>query len=175
MKTIMALLLFGLSSCVSALSNNSLLFLTSSDADIAPLHKNHYMLNLKKPANYIIYFTPSRKSTGLIALENFISLWRNQTLRNNFSDNPPQAVLMMVTANGQQSVRAIIANPSLVKETLSYQISVLNGQPLKIEKLKFITLIFDKVSDTIDFSNLKPANYIKPNSKDEDSSMLNEP
>ncbi len=171
----MALLLFGLSSCVSAISSNSLLFFTSSDADIAPLHKNHYILNLNKPAKYIIYFTPGQNRMSLIPLENFISLWGNQTLKNNFSTNPPQAILMMVTANGQQNIRATVANPSLVKDTFSFQISIFTAQPLKIEKLKFATLIFDKVADTIDFSNLKPTTYIEPDTEEKNTSTVNEP
>ncbi len=171
----MALLLSGLSSCVSAISSNSLLFLSSSDADIAPLHKNHYILNLNKPANYIIYFTPLQNKTSLIPLENFASLWSNQTLKNNFSTNPPQAILMMVTANGQQNVRATVANPSLVKDTFSLQISIFNTQPLKIEKLKFVTLIFDKVADAIDFSNLKPATYIESETEEKKASTVEQP
>ncbi|WP_419419369.1 hypothetical protein ACNVED_12760 [Legionella sp. D16C41] len=163
MKIIMSLLLLGLSNIASAIAGNSLFLLTSSEATIAPLHKNNYILNLSQPVKYISYYTQTPNGVAgaaLFPLENFISLWRNQTVKNNFSNNPPQALLATVNeeGEGQKTVLVIVTNPSMVNGTLSYQVSVLNGESLITGKLKFVTLIFDKIADDNTFLNALSVN-----------------
>ncbi|STX29909.1 Uncharacterised protein [Legionella beliardensis] len=160
MKTVMLLLLFGLSSCVFAISDNSFFILTSSEANIAPLHKNNYILNLNKPAQYVTYFIGKPKRiAGIISLSDFLSLWSNQTLKNNFSSNPPKAIVVAISTKGEQNFNAVVTNPSLVKDILSYQISVLNGQFLQIGKLKYIAIIFDQIPENIKLYNLESTGF----------------
>jgi hypothetical protein len=144
MKTLMLLLQFVLSSCAFAIPGHCIFFLTSSEANIALLHENNYILRLTNPVQYITYLRENpKRMVGVMPLPEFISLWSDQTLKNNFSSNPPKVAIVAVSATGTQRFNAIMTNPSLVKNKLSYQISVLHDQHVKIGNLKYIAIIFD--------------------------------
>lgn len=153
MKKIMLLLLWGLSSFTFALSDKSLFFHNASEGKIELLHEHHYVLTLIKPDKYIAYTVLDKVDTNLVFLPDFIALWRNQSLKNNFATHPPSGTVLLVSAKGRQKFKAIITNPSLVDDTLTYQITVFAKEPVQTGKLKYIAIIFDTNSTNLVFDH----------------------
>lgn len=148
MKKIVLSLLLGISSACFALDNSYLFVQNSSRATLSQQQKNSYTITLDAAPAYVGYFTdrPVRQS-GAVKLADFLSMWSNKSIKNNFAENPPNVAIVMVNDKGeQQNAMAELTNPHYQNGVLSYQINVLNSQPLQAGKLQHIALFFDDIS-----------------------------
>ncbi|KTD64828.1 hypothetical protein [Legionella spiritensis] len=148
MKKIIALTLWLCSSFAMATTDNNMLFLQSASAGELVKNKGqHYTLILKKSPDYVGYFTdrPQRKA-GMVSLRQFIALWQNKTIKNNFSDVPPNAAIAMKLASGQlQNFVAVVSAPGYDNKTVSYQLDVISKQPLQTGKIVHANMFFDDI------------------------------
>lgn len=147
MKKIIILLLLGFSSISCATADNLLFFQSSADAVITKTAKNTYTLTLHNAGDYVSYFTdrPSRK-VGLITLSQFLSLWTDAKIKDNFTQNPPNVALNIVSAQGkEQNVVVEVSKPSYANKNVSYQIRTIDDKPLTAGQLKHLVLFFDDI------------------------------
>lgn len=125
-----------------------LFFQTASEGTLTKLHKQNYLLALDSLKAQVHYFNVSkRKQAGTMPLAQFLSLWRETKLRHHFVNNPPSAIISMVSQQKekQQIFVAVISNPGFDKGIVNYQISVLEGQPIELGKFKSIDLYFEDI------------------------------
>lgn len=147
MKKIFFILALCFSGLSCATDENVLFFQSARQGSITQLSKNNYILSIKNSPEYVTYFSnrPVRTS-GVITTQNFLSLWKNPKIKNNFIDNPPNAAVVLVSENGKrQNFIAMILNPGYIEGKLSYQISVQDKKTLTTGNLKHITLFFDNI------------------------------
>lgn len=144
MKKILFFLFFSISSLASAL-DNYLFVQSASNASIAQ-RNDQYIVTLKKNGQ-LSYFTdrPKRQS-GEIELTEFLAIWRDKTIKDNFAEDPPNAaIVMMDRHNKWHNTIGIISNPKDEGDTITYQIQPIDGKPLPTGKLKHIILFFDDI------------------------------
>ena len=75
-----------------------------------------------------VYFSdrPSRMA-GHISNESFLTFWNDRS-KHTFHDDPPNAVLSMLTEDHSNVVIELLSPPSIKGENLSYEVSVLSGR-----------------------------------------------
>ena len=144
MKKILCFLLFSISSLAYAL-DNYLFVQSTSNASISKLN-DKYILTLKKRGQ-LSYFTdrPKRQS-GEIEITEFLDIWRDKTIKDNFAEDPPNAAIVMMDGqNKWHNTIGIISNPTDGGDTICYQIQTIDGKPLLTGKFKHIILFFDDI------------------------------
>lgn len=147
MKKFLSILLLTMSSLCFATKGGYLFFQSSSDAHIIKTIENHYTLTINDPSNFVTYFSdrPMRQS-GLMKLSEFLALWSNKAIKNNFAVNPPNIAIDMVTDQGvRQHTIAIATHPVYKDGRLSYQLQVLKSKELEEGKLQHVALFFDGI------------------------------
>ena len=147
MKKIILSLLLGLSSISFAAENNYLFFQNSSKARLTQQQKNSYTLTLNDSSDFVSYFTdrPSRES-GVMKLSEFLAMWSDKKIKNNFAENPPNVALVLVTEKGEhQSAIAELKDPVYRNGSLSYQLNVINDKPLQPGELQHLSLFIDDI------------------------------
>lgn len=146
MKKIVLWLLLGFSSLSYALESNYLFLQGALSGYLTPLSRDTYSITLKKSSD-ISYFTdrPNRQS-GKINLAQFLAMWHDKTIKNNFNDNPPNTAIVMVdTQNKWHHTIAIVTNPVGNEDTVTYQLQPIDGKPLPIGELRHVVLFFDDI------------------------------
>lgn len=137
-----------LSSSIAMASSGSYLFLEMADqGNLVKNKDNSYSLTLKDQSKQVYYFTdrPERK-TGSISLQQFISLWREKDIKNNFSEVPPNAAITMKDSTGQrQHLFVEVLQPTYSKDTVNYKLVVLNKEPVHTGQIKDLSLFFDSI------------------------------
>lgn len=147
MKKIILSLLLAISSMSFAAENNYLFFQNSSKASITQQKNNSYTLTLNNSSDFVSYFTnrPARIS-GVMKLPEFLALWSDKTIKDNFAENPPNVALVIVTEKGERlNAIAELKDPIYRQGSLSYQLDVINNQPLPSGKLQHVALFIDDI------------------------------
>lgn len=147
MKKIISILLLGISGFCFAEKNDYLFFQSASNASIAKLSENNYTLTLNETSGFVTYFTdrPVRKA-GLMKLSEFLALWKNKAIKNNFAENPPNVAIDMVTDKGvHQHAIAVVTQPVYKDGVLSYQLHIPAQKQLNEGKLQYVALFFDDI------------------------------
>lgn len=148
MKKVLSILLFVLSGLSFAIESNYLFLQGASEGSIHQLEKNIYLITFKKSDDYVSYFTdrPARES-GMVKLNEFLNLWRDKKIKNNFADNPPNVAMMIVTSKGQRyNAIGIVTKPVNKNGEVSYHVQPIDKKPLPIGKLSYIGFFFDDIS-----------------------------
>ena len=91
----------------------------------------------------VIYFTdrPKRKS-GHIMVEEFLTGWKNQ--EDDLTKNPPNAVLSVMSEEGNQNIVVVLEEPEYDGEHLKFKIKTMNGETPK--EFKSASLFIDPVN-----------------------------
>ena len=148
LKKYFALLLLLSSSFAMATSPGNFLFLqTATSGTLVQNQDNSYTLTLNNLPQYVNYFSsrPERKA-GIINLQEFINLWTDSKLKNNFSQDPPNAAIALkAKAKKAQSFVAIVSNPTYKGNSLSYKLKLISKQGIDTGSLAHITLFFDDI------------------------------
>lgn len=148
MKKILFVLLMSISYLSFSGKDKYLFYQTSTQGSITKLHKNNYILTLNPLMDHIRYVTvKASKKAGTITLAQFISLWNDKTVKDNFTNNQPHAVISMVSDKGnrQQIIVATVSNPGFAKAAVSYQISVLDDTQVQMGSFRHLVLFFDDI------------------------------
>jgi hypothetical protein len=147
MKKIILSLLLAVSSMGFAAENNYLFFQNASKGSITKQDNNSYTLTLNNATDFVSYFTnrPARIS-GVMKLSEFLALWSDKKIKDNFAETPPNVALVIVTDKGERlNAIAELKNPVSRKGSLSYQLKVINNQILPAGKLQHIALFIDDI------------------------------
>lgn len=148
MKKIILLLSLSLVNPAWSATEKLLFLQTTGVGEITKLHGNNYILTLAKLPKYVGYFAENpKKLAGVVSLPSFISLWGNKNQKNSFYKNPPHASIVLVSREDErQTISAVICNPSLIDNTLSYQIMTKDNIFLRPGKLKHISVFFADIN-----------------------------
>ena len=148
MKKLVWFLFFVISGVSFASSNNYLFFQTASKAKIVKVKDEQYVLTIKNADDYVSYFSDRpKRQAGSISLKEFINMWSNKTIKNNFAVSPPNAAIIVVTKAGERKKVVVeVTNPILQKNRLSYDLKAIEAHPLPTGELKHVTLFFDDIS-----------------------------
>ncbi|QDP73345.1 hypothetical protein FOG18_12610 [Legionella israelensis] len=137
-----------LSSSIAMASSGSYLFLeTAYQGSLIKNKDNSYSLTLQNESKNIDYFAdrPARK-TGTMPLQEFVGLWKNKDIKNNFSDIPPNVAITLKDAAGQSKhFFAEVLNPTYSKDRVNYKLIVLSKNPVPTGKVKDLSLFFDGI------------------------------
>ncbi|STX28565.1 Uncharacterised protein [Legionella beliardensis] len=148
MKKLLGILLFLTSSMALAL-NSGLLFLQSAtQGELIKNKDKNYSLTLRDVPAYVGYFTDRpKRQAGTLPLTQFIELWSDKNLKNNFSAVPPNAAIAMIATSGKpQNFIAIISNPHYIeKGTVTYQLNILSKKSILTGSMEHINLFFDEI------------------------------
>ncbi|RUR19205.1 hypothetical protein ELY21_04770 [Legionella sp. km535] len=125
-----------------------LFFQTATDGSLEKMNNNHYVLTIKQAPKYVNYFSerPAR-TTGIINLNEFNSFWTNKNIKNDFKSNPPNAAIVLVDAQGnRQDFVAIMTNPQLSKELLTYDLQPINSKNVPTGQFKYLLMFVDNIA-----------------------------
>lgn len=146
MKRIILFLLLSLSSLVHALESNYFFLQRALHGYITQTGKNTYSIKLKESSE-IEYF-PDRpiRQSGKMKLSEFLDMWQDKTIKNNFVDVPPNTAIVMVDRHNKWHNSIVIAsNPVRQGNTVIYQIQPIDGKSPPIGELKHVVLFFDDI------------------------------
>ncbi len=126
--------------------NDYMFFQTANNAQLSQNADKTYTLTITNPN--ISYFSnrPTRKA-GVMTLTDFVKLWSNPSIKDNFSENPPNVAITVMPETGNSvSLVATVAKPVLASNQLSYQLKM--EQPTSFNKMtvKQIDMFFDGIA-----------------------------
>lgn len=147
MRKLLLVFLWAFTTAAFTKPTQYLFFQTASEGMLTKLHKQNYLLVLNALPAHVHYFNIApNKKVGVLNLSKFLSLWRDETLGHNFVNNPPNAVISMISRKGKQQILvAIVSNPGFDQGRVSYQISVLDERQIELGAFKNIVLYFDDI------------------------------
>lgn len=145
-KFLLLLVLFFSSQLYSAPNDNVIFFQYATKGTLAKLHDNSYILTLINVPDYLSYYIKNPKKSGMISLKQFVGLWSNKHYQADMINHPPHAAISLMTQNGI-FINAVVAvaNPSCIKHTLNYQVTVMNDRAFEMGDVKNIILVFDDI------------------------------
>lgn len=147
MKKLLGIALLLATSLAMATNDNYLFFQTASHGTLVKNKDNSYTLTLENSPKYIDYFTdrPERKA-GMISLKQFIALWKNKNIKNNFSEVPPNAAIAMKPISGHsQNFVAVVSEPAYTNSTISYKLTIISKQPIHPGNIAHLNMFFDDI------------------------------
>lgn len=148
MKKVFAWALLAWSGFTFAKGADLLFLQMANQGALAPATAHTYTVTLNHPSKYVGYFTdrPERKY-GVMTLTQFIDFWSNARIHDNFSQNPPNAAVVLINDKGQtHSFVAEVLSADIGKNGLSYEIRPLDSKiKLSTSHLNHITLVFDHI------------------------------
>ncbi len=126
---------------------NNFLIQSATDVDLKHLTGEQYQLIIHKPTEHIGYFTdrPVRKA-GLISLKDYQMLWASKKVKNNFSQQAPNAAISMQLDKGkQQSFIVILGQPILKKGLMIYSLTKISAPAIETGHSRSLVMFVDSV------------------------------
>lgn len=147
MKKILFICLLVANSVIFAGSHS---FLFIQKAEKGNLHKNKdgsYSLTLKDFPQHVSYFSnrPAHIA-GILPLQKFLTVWSNPAIANNFSKEPPNVAIAMITKRGYaHTLIGSISSPKYKNNTISYAVKAFNKFKGSDSDLSYVELFFDDI------------------------------
>lgn len=142
---LMALLL--VTQITFAASANFLFLETATEGKLIKNKDNSFSLILPNVPTFMGYFSdrPERKA-GIISLKEFLKLWSDKKLSDNFSENPPNvAITFKPKAGKAENFIAEVSNPIYKNKTLTYTIKPISKQSIQLGDISHLHLFFDDI------------------------------
>ncbi|KTC74481.1 hypothetical protein Lbir_0761 [Legionella birminghamensis] len=148
MKTLLGAVCLVVSSyAMASTQTNYMFFQSDSQAHLEKNADSSYTLTLQNPPNYLSYFSdrPAR-STGLISLSDFLRLWQDKSVKDNFSEVPPNVAFAMMPSTGkQQNFVAVVSDPQYSNNKVTYKLAVIGKQSIQTGDMTHVDAFFDNI------------------------------
>ncbi|KTD51421.1 hypothetical protein Lqui_0265 [Legionella quinlivanii] len=132
---------------MASTQTNYMFFQSDSQAQLVKNADSSYTLTLQNPPNYLSYFSDRPvRSTGLVSLSEFLKLWTDNSIKDNFKEVPPNVAFAMMPASGkQQNFVAVVSSPHYKNNEVSYKLAIIDKQTIQTGKMTHVDAFFDNI------------------------------